>query len=572
MKKIKTAFFILLLAPLSIAHARQNKIARMALSSKAAQMIDGDDELNHILELNPHLSFKMHGSFVEHEDLQSMRYHEVYFQTRDGQEPLQWEVEGAGVDTHYCPVSDRYTYGKHVKSWTNTPNIEEVLSKPEVAIKLTQYLGLPKTISLADFSLQKKLRVEKDKAKPIYWADVKARALLPLFQSGKWKTRDHAARTIIMNANDGTVLQNYSKRHYFDVMGNIPPIAVRDGTNNRAISTESSDATGNDAFVKSFQNKCQVVSNNEKNLGEAILINPNKCELVYKGDTRVKKGGKDSSSRAHDNTVTILNYFLNEHHQYGANNDRTKKTTITSIVHVGDHYDNAYWDPDLGIMAYGDGSGGNTDTDTHDYTYALDIAGHEFTHAIVSGSADFIGPGEPGALNEAFADIFGILVSHSTNPTDDWSIGKALYKNVPGTPIEQDMLLRSLSHPEKYQTSTFENGQYRNHPYPVKYSQITLADAECNDDNDQCDVHGNSTIWSHNAYLIQYDLNHKMNYTSDEADKIVGNLFFITLTHRLNSNSTMKEAAREVINTCHDLYKAGECAIVETAFKKTELI
>ena len=41
---------------------------------------------------------------------------------------------------------------------------------------------------------------------------------------------------------------------------------------------------------------------------------------------------------------------------------------------------------------------------------SLDVVGHELTHGVISSSSNLIPGNEPGALNEAFADMMGTSV------------------------------------------------------------------------------------------------------------------------------------------------------------------
>ncbi|UZJ32877.1 M4 family metallopeptidase [Streptomyces endophytica] len=91
-----------------------------------------------------------------------------------------------------------------------------------------------------------------------------------------------------------------------------------------------------------------------------------------------------------------------------------------ALVHFGKNVGNAFWSSDCGCMLYGDGDG---------KTFAkplvvLDVTGHELTHGVVDATANLQPTrvdeegnqfGEPGALNESLADIFGSAVEFATN-------------------------------------------------------------------------------------------------------------------------------------------------------------
>jgi Zn-dependent metalloprotease len=96
--------------------------------------------------------------------------------------------------------------------------------------------------------------------------------------------------------------------------------------------------------------------------------------------------------------------------------------TLISSVHYGDEVANAFWNGEQ--MLYGDGDG----TLFGRFTKSIDVVGHELTHGVVQFTANLEYYGEPGALNEHFADVFGILVRFAKTggdpaDPDNWFIG-----------------------------------------------------------------------------------------------------------------------------------------------------
>lgn len=90
------------------------------------------------------------------------------------------------------------------------------------------------------------------------------------------------------------------------------------------------------------------------------------------------------------------------------------------MVHWGSKVGNAFWNPDCGCMQYGDGDGSTFKNPL----VVLDVTGHELSHGVVGATAgleptriDSRGNqfGEPGALNESLADIFGSGMEFATN-------------------------------------------------------------------------------------------------------------------------------------------------------------
>ena len=507
----------------------------------------------------PGLMFN-HPSFLDHSQMQSYRYHELLMaKSLDGKNH-EWEIIGGGIDLHFFPAFLKWSVGERIKLWKNTINFKSLISETEIGPRALRILGLKGTLEESDYALKRKILVIGVAATPIYWIEMKTHTS---------NNNIMKPRTIVINAINGHVFSNFSRHHHMEQ--NIPPTIVRNGIYHINKSKKETIDTSDAAIKEKYQDYCQVISTNKKAVGEPILINPEKCEIALKNEVALSSiTGDASAKRASENSSKILHFYQSVFNQYGFDNEPSKATPITSIVHIGDHFDNAYWDSDLEVMAYGDGANTGAQGTTSDYTLALDIAGHEFTHAIVSHTANFTGPGEPGALNEAFADIFGILISRSYNQQASWNIGTALYNNADGD--SDEVALRSLSNPKKFNTSTTIDGKAVDVPFPVKYSERLAAhDKECNDDNDQCEVHANSTIWSHNAYVIDQSFQ-SMGLSAKEADKLTGELFFLTLTHKLNENTTMKEAAREVVSTCKDILTSEQCKVVSSAFKESELI
>ena len=54
----------------------------------------------------------------------------------------------------------------------------------------------------------------------------------------------------------------------------------------------------------------------------------------------------------------------------------------------------------------------------------LDVVGHEYTHGVIIASANLVYQGESGALNESFADIFGVAIKRNATGTLDWTVGE----------------------------------------------------------------------------------------------------------------------------------------------------
>jgi Zn-dependent metalloprotease len=106
---------------------------------------------------------------------------------------------------------------------------------------------------------------------------------------------------------------------------------------------------------------------------------------------------------------------------FGRNSLDDAGMALISSVHLGRRYNNAFWNGEQ--MAYGDGDGRNFLR----FTRSLDVVGHELSHGVVDHTSGLEYRGEPGALNEHFADVFGALVKQWKRKQGaaeaDWRIG-----------------------------------------------------------------------------------------------------------------------------------------------------
>ena len=137
-----------------------------------------------------------------------------------------------------------------------------------------------------------------------------------------------------------------------------------------------------------------------------------KYRLVYDAQRRyenitnnlARQEGQDpvtdrSVNNAYDNAGMVYDFY---NVVFERNSIDAAGMTLISAVHYGVNEDNAYWTGDKmlycdGEIIFGDTSG------------AKDVAAHEFTHGVVQYESRLEYRNEPGALNESFADVLGIL-------------------------------------------------------------------------------------------------------------------------------------------------------------------
>ena len=183
---------------------------------------------------------------------------------------------------------------------------------------------------------------------------------------------------------------------------------------------------------------------------------------------------------------------------------------------------------------------------------SLDIAGHEFSHMVVSrnGSGGLDYENESGALNESFADIFGTAIEFYVNDNPNWTMGEGVFKNN----ITPDYF-RSMSNPNDTPVSVGAPNQPDT--YKGDYWQNTTTNP--NGLNDYGGVHINSGVGNHWFYLLSVggmgvnDLgnNYYVNpITIQKAEKIA----YRALTNGLTPTATYMDAYNATITAAITLY------------------
>lgn len=252
----------------------------------------------------------------------------------------------------------------------------------------------------------------------------------------------------------------------------------------------------------------------------------------------------DIAQAAHDGAGKVYDYYANVHKRDGVDG---RGSPMISTVHYGSSQaeaENAAWIGEAGQMVYGDG--GRT---FKPLAYGLDVIGHEFTHGVIQSTADLTYQGQSGALNESYADIFGVLIAGT-----DWTIGGSVVKSPP-FPLPY---LRSLADPNA-------NGQYdprnplRGVGQPATVQQYANLPLSRRSDNGG--VHINSGIPNHTAYLMAQALGN---------DK-TGQICFRALTQYLTPDATFLDAARASVRAAQELYGQGDADAVARAFGQVGL-
>jgi thermolysin len=222
---------------------------------------------------------------------------------------------------------------------------------------------------------------------------------------------------------------------------------------------------------------------------------------------------------------------------------------ITSKVHYGEAFSNAFWNGSF--MTYGDGDGS-----TFLPLVTLDICGHEMQHGITERTANLTYADESGALNESWSDVFGALLERFVKGESaaTWKIGEACF--TPGN--GEDEGLRDMAEPH----AAPENGLTPDDD-PDHYSERYTGQA------DNGGVHINSGIANKAFYLLAVGGAHHLggSMAGIGADK-AGAIWYKALTTFMVSSTKYKGARAATLNAADAIYGAGspEKAAVASAW------
>lgn len=282
--------------------------------------------------------------------------------------------------------------------------------------------------------------------------------------------------------------------------------------------------------------------------------------------------GGDSADRAAVQMQKVLQYYQKN---FGWNSYRGKDSTnpieIHTMLRSPGFAENAAW---IGkIEKFVIGQGGETIANMTD---SVSVLGHEYAHAIVQFSSGLVYRGEPGAINEHFADIQGasIEAEFNNNGRFGFTIGTDIL--TPQTVATKQNVLNLILTRYNFNQATINNfSLYKptmRHLYaPLvsftaqiehmdEYRRTYPVDCQPSMDNDNCGVHTASGILNRAASLAIGVLG---------FEKTKG-LFFNTVVNRLNATSRFNDYLLQLFNECKaDVrFSSQDCDVVLASFAK----
>lgn len=278
-------------------------------------------------------------------------------------------------------------------------------------------------------------------------------------------------------------------------------------------------------------------------------------DLYYREDKKAENPQYTAAIRSDTDTDNMFEYleiiytFFADVFDYESFDNHN--ATISAMTHYGRGYCNAFWNGAHLIFGAGDLTTSNAPLFM---SFAqLDIATHEYGHAVIDHLSPLTYSRQSGALNESVCDVFTVMLLHyqqqHKSHQGDWSIGRTLFTESSGIKA-----LRSLSDP----------GNAYNHPAIGRDRQVShmrdYIELPDNVNNDNGGVHRYSGIPNHAFYHFATTL-------GGYSWEVAGQVWFDTLRNaNLPPECDFLTFARETVRIARDNYGNDVAGILLNAW------
>lgn len=287
--------------------------------------------------------------------------------------------------------------------------------------------------------------------------------------------------TVDKEANNWQIFVNAENGDVVNQLSYVQNIGPANGTgvdlNGRSISINTYEENGSYYLKDSTKlSNGAIITYDLNNISEDSYFNSSSSG-VFNGTVVSSNNNVFNTERmkaavsAHDNVGKVCDYYKSEFNRDGIDG---RGSDVKVGVHLDNNFANAFWDPSVKAMVFGDGDG----RDFGPLAVALDVTAHETTHGVIDSTSRLLYQNQSGALNEALADIMGVACE---NEPGDWKMGEDCY--TPGTPGDalRDMQdPRSCGQPDHvrdYPGDVSNPNRYNDYGGVHKYSGIILKAA-----------------------------------------------------------------------------------------------
>jgi Zn-dependent metalloprotease len=343
----------------------------------------------------------------------------------------------------------------------------------------------------------------------------------------------HPEFNYLVDAHDGAILYYYSANPLLDV-----PVQLR-GQDENGVDQAFFGRTVGDTFT--LDDPLRGVTTYDLNFADIeTAVFPTTPVHNLHADFATTNTAAIS---AHINAIRVLDFYKGELKRDSIDDKGMYLISAVNVTSAADQpppdwFNACWWN---GRMWYGqvrDDAG-----KFHSYSRFLDVIAHELTHGVTESTASLVYRAQPGALNESFSDIFGVIIRNwyeqgpnSSVASWNWEIGSGLRDN--GLP------LRDMRNPARC--------DYPDHM--SKYRQLPETWQ-----GDWGGVHINSNIHNKAAYnvlTIGDDLGQRL-----FEPREVAILYYLTLT-RLDKLADFAKTLQGLVDVASTFY-AGDPALRE---------
>ncbi|MCC6191038.1 MAG: M4 family metallopeptidase [Anaerolineales bacterium] len=226
--------------------------------------------------------------------------------------------------------------------------------------------------------------------------------------------------------------------------------------------------------------------------------------------------------------------------------------TLTSTVHYGFNYDNAFWNG--AQMVYGDAYG---------FALADDVVAHELTHGVTQYESNLFYYYQSGAINESLSDVWGELLDLTNGAGDDsagvrWDLGE----DITGLGAIRDMADPTLfGDPDRMTSANYKSAS---------------GDVSPPGPFDNGGVHTNSGVNNKAAYLMVDGGAFNGLSVSPLGITKTATIYYHTATNLLTSGSDYLDLYNALYQSCATLVgtagiTAGDCQEVRDATEAVEM-
>ncbi len=346
---------------------------------------------------------------------------------------------------------------------------------------------------------------------------------------------------IVIDAHSGNVLKKINRICY-DGAVNASGMDLQGNTRNFSSYQLGSDHYLIDTSKPMFNAGQSQIPDNV--VGGIVVLdaqNGDGSQLYYNTSTNANSWSVPNAISAIANGGVVYDYYRNIHNR---NSIDGNGGTMYIVVNFDNNYNNAFWNGQFMVFGNGDNQ------QFSDLAGALDVTAHEMSHGVIEHTANLIYEEQSGALNESFADVFGVAAEfYHEGANGDWLVGEDVT-----TPSVANDALRDMIQPDGPNVG---GGLQPGHMNQYQ----TLPNTE---DGDNGGVHVNSGIPNRAFYLVANTVG------VEKAEQI----YYRALSVYLTRSSQFIDARIAILKSASDLYgeNSTEYQAVQSAFNTVGIL